>query len=145
MLLIIEKREIDGAVLLEAGAIEMPLVNEILSNFTIFYQAEENAWGSLILLFRASRHTVTRVKCNTPSVCVVDVKLESYVRAEELKMGMEVLSPLIKNQCVSFVDFNIDLVDPLAQSKTLLLEEYRCAFKPVPITRRTTTHLSCVR
>ena len=69
----------DCLILTEMRSFELSLISKIFSNFGYFYQKGESNWGGLLMLFRPSLAVVT-VKCETPSVCIVDVKLEQATR-----------------------------------------------------------------
>ena len=79
VLLILDKYKVDGLILTEIGSFELSLINQIFTNFRCFYQKGENKWGGVLMLFKPSL-AVMRVKCETPNVCIVDVKLEQVTR-----------------------------------------------------------------
>ena len=114
VLLIAEKYKADCLVLVEIGAIEPMLVKEVFVNYKCFSQPGENPWGGVLMLFKPSL-TVVRVECDIPNVCIVDVKLERPVRIvgiyspKSKTWQWNSLSQFIKDDCVLFGDFNVDL------------------------------------
>ncbi len=114
VLLLIDKYKIDCLILTEVGAFDFALVNQLFVNFKYFYQKGENSWGGVLMLFKSSL-IVTRVKCDTPNVCIVDVKLERTIRLlgiyapKSKTWSWDTLSKYINDSCSLFGDFNIDL------------------------------------
>ncbi|CAF4724669.1 unnamed protein product, partial [Rotaria sp. Silwood1] len=76
----------------------------------------ENSWGGVLMLFKPSL-PVVRVKCETPNICIVDVKQERVVRLNGVyapkskTWSWNSLSNFITDRCSLFGDFNIDLDD----------------------------------
>lgn len=113
-LLIAEKYKADVLVLVEIGSIDPTLAKEVFVNYKHFYQAGENSWGGVLMLCKPYI-SATRVECDIPNVCIVDVKQETSVRIvgiyapKSKSWQWNSISLYIKDDCVLFGDFNIDL------------------------------------
>jgi len=138
VLLLLDKYKIDCLILTEVGSFDFSLFNQIFINFKYFYQKGENAWGGVLMLFKPSL-SVVRVKCETPNICIVDVKLERVMRLigvyapRSKTWSWNTLSSYITDCCSLYGDFNIDLdvkADEKA-AKELLSWADLCALAPV--------------
>jgi hypothetical protein len=138
VILLLDKYKIDCLILTEVGSFDFSVINQIFINFRYFYQKGENSWGGVMMLFKPSLPLV-RVKCDTPNICVVDVKLEPVMRLigvyapKSKTWGWNTLSNYITDNCSVFGDFNIDL-DVKADetpAKDLLDWAESCALAPV--------------
>ncbi len=113
VLLLSVKYEIDCLVLTEVGAVQWDTVKQAFTNFKLFYQKGENSRGGVLMLFKNSL-SVERVKCDTPNVCVVEVKLEKTTRLigmyapKSKSWNWDVLSSYITDDCCLCGDFNVD-------------------------------------
>ncbi|CAF4597479.1 unnamed protein product, partial [Rotaria sp. Silwood2] len=98
----------------EVGHIDFSLVGAALSNYSVFYQAGENAHGGVLVLIRKDM-TVTRVSCSLPNVCVIDIALSEPIRIIAIyapaskTWNWTDLTTLITNRCMIMGDFNIDI------------------------------------
>ncbi|CAF4657786.1 unnamed protein product, partial [Rotaria sp. Silwood2] len=112
--LLVQKHHSDILVLGEVGHIDFSLVGAALSNYSVFYQAGENAHGGVLVLIRKDM-TVTRVSCSLPNVCVIDIALSEPIRIIAIyapaskTWNWTDLTTLITNRCMIMGDFNIDI------------------------------------
>ncbi len=138
VLLLLEKYNPDCIVLNEVGAIDQQLIGQIFVSYKWFYQKGENAWGGVLMIFKPSL-PVSRVKCDIPNICVVDVKVEKNFRI----MGMyapkskswdwNVLSQFVTEECCIVGDFNVDILSTVddASTKKLLTWSESLLLSPV--------------
>jgi len=116
VLVFFEKYKADCLVLVEIGAIEWSLIQKVFAKFTFFYQKGENAWGGVLIVVRPGI-CCSRIKCDIPNICVVDIKLEETVRIlgvyapKSKTWKWDDLSQFSSNSCCILGDFNIDLDD----------------------------------
>lgn len=114
VLLLLDKYKVDCVVLNEVGVFDRELINQAFMNYRSFYQKGENSWGGVLILVKTSL-TANRIKCETPNVCVIDIKMERVVRIigvyapKSKTWSWNVLSPLITNGCCVIGDFNVDI------------------------------------
>ena len=111
VLLILDKYKIERLILTEVGSFEFSLINQTFIYFRYFYQKGENKGEGVLMLFK-SNLAVVRIKCETPNVCVVDVKLEQLTRLIGVyapKSSWTTLTNYISDSCCVFGDFSIDI------------------------------------
>jgi hypothetical protein len=138
VLLLVEKYTIDVLILVEIGAIDLSFVNKVSVNYKFFFQKGENAWGGVLMLFKANL-SVVRVKCETQNICVVDVKLEQTLRLigiyapKSKTWNWDSLTSYITDNCSLLGDFDIDLDDKTDEKSAKDLIDWADSMLMVPI------------
>jgi Reverse transcriptase (RNA-dependent DNA polymerase)/Endonuclease/Exonuclease/phosphatase family len=123
--LLVEKHSFDILVLGEVGNVDFSLIGAALSNYKTFYQAGENAHGGVLVLIKNGL-SATRVSCEVPNVCVIDLLLEETTRLIALyapaskSWRWSDLTPFISKQCMVMGDFNIDMETDGDEAEKLL-------------------------
>jgi hypothetical protein len=79
VLLLLDKYKIDCIILNEVGAFDKQMIKQVFMNYKHFYQKGENAWGGVVILTKPSL-SASRIKGETPNVCVIEVKVEKVIR-----------------------------------------------------------------
>ncbi|CAF1415435.1 unnamed protein product, partial [Rotaria magnacalcarata] len=138
VLLLFSSFNFDILILIETGNIDLSFFEKIFNNFKLFYQKGENKNGGVLVLGKLD-YPITRVDCNVPNVCVIDIKGNEVLRLigvyapESKTWTWEDLSPFLTKQCVIFGDFNIDIDQDGKKAETFLtwIDTYFLApFKP---------------
>lgn len=115
----------DVLILLETGRLELSFYEKCFNQFRLFYQKGENRNGGVLLLVRNTLH-VSRLQCNIPNVCVVDIKGNENLRIigvyapASKSWSWDDLSSYVSNKCVIFGDFNVDISEEGSKAASLL-------------------------
>jgi hypothetical protein len=125
ILLLISSFKFDALILLETGVFDTSFHENFFSNFKSFYQKGGNRNGGVLVLIR-NDIAVSRVPCNLPNVCVIDIKgaedfrlLGVYAPISK-KWSWDDLSPFLTKKCIVFADFNVDVSVDGANADLLL-------------------------
>ena len=134
--LLVEKQGFEIIVLGEVGRVDFELVGAAFSNYRYFHQKGENAHGGVLILVRNSL-SATRVPCDIPNVCVLDLIQGQRIRV----MGIYApasktwqwsdLGPFVETHCVIMGDFNIDIERDGDKAEQLLEWMDSCSLGPV--------------
>lgn len=114
VLLLMEKYDFHCLVLIETGAFDMDHIRKSFINYKGYYQEGENSWGGVLMLVK-NIIPVTRIKCDNPNICVIDLKLDQPCRLmgvyapSSKSWDWDVLSRFIIDNSCLFGDFNVDL------------------------------------
>lgn len=125
VLLLANTYQLDILVLLETGWVDFGYCSLLFPNHRIFLQRGENANGGVCILIRNDLK-VSRIQCDIPNVCIVDLLLKDPVRIigiyapESRSWTWDHLSQLITDKCVLFGDFNVDLEKDNSKAEGLL-------------------------
>ena len=98
----------------EAGHVDFSLLGDSFDNYRIFYQADENAHGGVLVMIR-NGIPASKVTCPTPNVCTIHIHYDQTIRIITLYApGTKTwqwtdLSSLITGQCLMIGDFNSDI------------------------------------
>ena len=104
----------DIIILCEVGHLDFSLLQASFSEHHISYQKGENPHGGVLILVRKGIVS-TRIDCDIPNICVVDIYMEQTYRLIAVyapaskSWNWSVLSQLITTQCMLIGDFNVDL------------------------------------
>ena len=135
VLLLARNFKFDVIILVETGAFELPWLNKLFPDKSIYCQKGENSFGGVIVMIRKDLKT-KRYDCNLPNVCAVDIELEKKIRIvgiyapDSKKWSWIDLTQLISIKCVLMGDFNIDLDKDMKSSEILLQWADSCNLVP---------------
>jgi hypothetical protein len=138
VLLLLDKYKIDCICLNEVGNFERHRISQWFTNYKYYYQRGENSWGGVMTLIR-THIPVSRIRCDFPNLCVVDVKLEKSIRLINMyapkskSWEWDCLSQFITNDCCLIGDFNIDITKNKDESNTSKLLHWSESMLLVPI------------
>ncbi|CAF3913491.1 unnamed protein product [Rotaria sp. Silwood2] len=125
VLLLISSFNFDILVLIETGIIDTLFYEKIFSNFKIFYQKGENKHGEILVLVRVGIIS-SRIRCDLPNVCVVDIKGEEDFRLlgvyapNSKSWSWDDLSLFLSKKCIVYGDFNVDIMQDGQKAESLL-------------------------
>ncbi|CAF2948356.1 unnamed protein product [Rotaria sp. Silwood2] len=125
VLLLISSFKFDILVLIETGMIDISFYEKIFSNFKIFFQKGENKHGGIVVLVREGIIS-SRIRCDLPNVCVVDIKGEEDFRLlgvyapNSKSWSWDDLSLFLSKKCIIYGDFNVDIMQDGQIAESLL-------------------------
>ena len=134
VLLLANSFKLDIIIIIETGIIDIPWINKLFPDRSIYYQKGENSFGSVAVLIRNELKS-KRVDCKLPNVCPVEIELEEKLRIigiyapESKSWTWQDLTPLISSKCVLLGDFNVDL-DKDVKSHKLIKWTDSCTLLP---------------